>query len=71
MISIKNLLSGGILTPDIENFQFVDSLKIMARGMLTIFLVTAILILIVFVLNKYSRKKSEKESGTGNENGRE
>lgn len=57
LLGISNILKGGILTPSIENFQFIDSLKIMARGMLSIFIVTAILILLVVVLNKYSKKK--------------
>ena len=58
MFAITNILSSGILTPNIENFGFIDSLKVMARGMLSIFIVTAILILLVVVLNKYSKKKS-------------
>lgn len=61
MLGITNILKSGILTPNTENFQFVDSLKVMARGMLSIFIVTAILILLVVVLNKYSKKKSGED----------
>ena len=61
MLGITNILKSGILTPNTDNFQFVDSLKVMARGMLSIFIVTAILILLVVVLNKYSKKKSGED----------
>ena len=61
MLGITNILNSGILTPNTDNFQFVDSLKVMARGMLSIFIVTAILILLVVVLNKYSKKKSGED----------
>ena len=61
MLGISNILNSGILTPNTDNFQFVDSLKVMARGMLSIFIVTAILILLVVVLNKYSKKKSGED----------
>ena len=61
MHGLTNILKSGILTPSTDNFQFVDSLKVMARGMLSIFIVTAILILLVAVLNKYSRKKSGED----------
>ena len=61
MLGITNILKSGILTPNTDNFQFVDSLKVMARGMLSIFIVTAILILLVIVLNKYSKKKSGED----------
>ena len=58
MHGIISILKSGILTPNTDNFHFVDSLKVMARGMLSIFIVTAILILLVVVLNKYSKKKN-------------
>ena len=61
MLGITNILKSGILTPNTDNFQFVDSLKVMARGMLSIFIVTAILILLVIVLNKYSKKKNGED----------
>ena len=61
MLGITNILKSGILTPNTDNFQFVDSLKVMARGMLSIFIVTAILILLVVVLNKYSKKKNGED----------
>ncbi len=61
MHGITSFLKSGILTPNTDNFQFIDSLKVMARGMLSIFIVTAILILLVVVLNKYSKKKSGED----------
>ena len=61
MHDLTNILKSGILTPNTDNFQFVDSLKVMARGMLSIFIVTAILILLVVVLNKYSEKKNGED----------
>lgn len=61
MLNIVNILKSGILTPRIEGFDFIDSLKVMLRGMLSIFIVTAVLILLVVILNKYSKKKKDKE----------
>ncbi|MBQ4429147.1 MAG: hypothetical protein II871_05185 [Clostridia bacterium] len=61
MHGLTNILKSGILTPNTDNFQFIDSLKVMARGMLSIFIVTAILILLVVVLNKYSKKKNGED----------
>ena len=61
MLKLFNILNSGILTPRIEGFDFIDSLKVMLRGMLLIFLVTGVLILMVVLLNKYSKKKKEKE----------
>jgi len=61
MHGITSILKSGILTPNTDNFQFIDSLKVMARGMLSIFIVTAILILLVVVLNKYSKKKNGED----------
>lgn len=61
MHGIISILKSGILTPNTDNFQFIDSLKVMARGMLSIFIVTAILILLVVVLNKYSKKKNGED----------
>ena len=57
MFGITTILKSGFLTPSIENFRFVDSLKVMARGMLSIFFVTAVLILLVVILNWYGRRK--------------
>ena len=61
MFEIVNVLKTGFFEPNKENFAFIDSLKIMLRGMLTIFFVTAILIAFVLILNRYSKKKKEKE----------
>ena len=63
MLNVSNILKSGFFTPSIENFGFIDSLKVMLRGMLSIFVVTGVLILLVIILNKYSRKKKEKEEG--------
>ncbi|MBQ2110920.1 MAG: hypothetical protein IIT70_05690 [Clostridia bacterium] len=60
MLNVSTILKSGFFTPSIENFGFIDSLKVMLRGMLSIFVVTAVLILLVVILNKYSRKKKEK-----------
>lgn len=51
----------GFLTPRIEGFDFLDSLKVMLRGMLSIFIVTGVLILLVVLLNKYTGKKHKEE----------
>ena len=63
MLNVSTILKSGFFTPSIENFGFIDSLKVMLRGMLSIFVVTGVLILLVIILNKYSRKKKEKEEG--------
>lgn len=63
MLNLVNILKSGFLTPSIENFGFIDSLKIMLRGMLSIFVVTGVLILLVVILNRYSKKKKEKTEG--------
>ena len=61
MANIVTVLNSGFLTPNIDNFTFVDSLIVMLRGMLSIFLVTGVLIVLVIILNRYSKKKKEKE----------
>ena len=61
MLNVIRIMNTGILTPSIENFNFIESLKVMLRGMLSIFIVTGILILLVVILNKYSKKKKEKD----------
>ena len=61
MANIVTVLNSGFLTPNIYNFTFVDSLIVMLRGMLSIFLVTGVLIVLVIILNRYSKKKKEKE----------
>lgn len=61
MFGIAKIMNSGLLTPSIENFDFIESLKVMLRGMLSIFIVTGILILLVVILNKYSRKKKDKD----------
>ena len=60
MLTVNTLLKG-FLTPRIEGFDIVDSLKVMLRGMLSIFIVTGVLILLVVILNKYTGKKKDKE----------
>ena len=59
LLRFANILNSGFLTPDKDNFGFIDSLKVMGRGMLSIFIVTGILILLVVILNKYSKKKND------------
>lgn len=61
MLNISNVLNSGIFSWSTEDFGFIDSLKVMLRGMLSIFVVTGVLILLVIVLNKYSKKKQEKQ----------
>ncbi len=61
MFRIMSVLKSGFLTPSVDNFGFLDSLKVMLRGMLLIFLVTGVLILMVVILNKYSNRKKSKE----------
>ena len=39
---------------------FLQTLPIMAEGMLSIFAVTAVMILVIFGLNKLSKKKDDK-----------
>ncbi len=61
MFRIMSVLKSGFLTPNVDNFGFLDSLKVMLRGMLLLFLVTGVLILMVIILNKYSNRKKSKE----------
>ena len=60
MLNTIRILNG-FLTPRIEGFDFIDSLKVMLRGMLSIFIVTGVLILLVVILNKYTGKKQKEE----------
>ena len=57
MLGTTNMLSLDFLTPSKVDFGIIDSLKVMLRGMLSIFLVTGILILLVVLLNKYMKKR--------------
>mgnify|MGYP006916218810 CR=1 FL=1 len=61
MLNYIGILKSGIFSWSTENFGFIDSLKIMLRGMLSIFVVTGVLILLVIILNKYSKKKKEND----------
>lgn len=39
--------------------QFLQTLPIMAKGMLGIFIVTGVIILTIYLLNKFTAKKKE------------
>lgn len=43
----------------INTDAFMDSLPIMGKGMLGIFIVTGVIILSIFILNKICRKKEK------------
>lgn len=49
------------LTPEAAAFDFNASLWVMLRGMLSILFVTAVLILLVIILNRYSKKKKSAD----------
>lgn len=49
------------LSPKAAAFDFNASLGVMLRGMLSIFFVTAVLIALVLLLNRYSKKKKRAE----------
>ena len=62
MFNLINLLAGN-LTPTTENFK--EALAVMGKGLLGIFIVIAILVLGVTILNKVTSPKEKNDENKG------
>ncbi len=50
-------MHNGFFNINVDGFNFVESLKVMLFGMLSILAVTAVIIICTMLLNKLARKK--------------